>query len=115
MKSEKLVDEIILRTVTDNVTSYSQMLENLPRGEVTDPYWKELLAFYDKSNETERKLILKLMRQVSQDSIASLLSIIDGVGYSELDSELQLLDSSGKELQGDLSDLFIDKCEQSSI
>lgn len=115
MKSEKFVDEIFLRTVNDNVTSYAEMLENLPRDEVKDPYWNELLAFYDKSNDSERKLILKLMRQVSQDSVASLLSIIDGVGYSELDSDLQLKDSSGKQLQGDLADLFIEKSEQSSI
>ncbi|WP_394191374.1 hypothetical protein [Pseudoalteromonas atlantica] len=115
MKPEHLVDEILARTVNENVTFYKSMLENVPRNEVTDPYWKELLAFYDKSNQGERELIITLMKQVSQDSIASLLSIIDGSGYSELKTELKLTDDSGKPLQGELSDIFIEKCEESGI
>lgn len=115
MKPEHLVDEILTRTVSENVTFYESMLNNIPRNEVTDPYWKELLAFYDKSNQEERELIVKLMKQVSQDSIASLLSIIDGCGYSELGSELKLSDESGKILQGELSDIFIKKCEEGGI
>ncbi|MEP4889686.1 MAG: hypothetical protein ABJV04_06640 [Aliiglaciecola sp.] len=115
MKSEHLVDEILTRTVNENVTFYKSMLEKIPRNEVTDPYWKELLAFYDKSNQGERELIVKLMKQVSQDSIASLLSIIDGSGYSELESELKLSDESDKPLQGELSDIFIKKCEETGI
>ncbi len=115
VKPEHLVDEILARTVNENVTFYKSMLENVPRNEVTDPYWKELLAFYDKSNQGERELIITLMKQVSQDSIASLLSIIDGSGYSELKTELKLTDDSGKPLQGELSDIFIEKCEESGI
>ena len=115
MKPELLVDEILVRTVNENVSFYRNMLENIPRSEVTDPYWKELLAFYDKSNQSERQLIINLMQQVSQDSVASLLSIVDGIGYSELDSELQLSDESGNILQGDLSNMFLKKCEVGSI
>jgi len=115
VKPEHLVDEILARTVNENVTFYKSMLGNIPRNEVTDPYWKELLAFYDKSNQGERELIITLMKQVSQDSIASLLSIIDGTGYSELKSELKLSDNSGKSLQGELSDIFIKKCEEGGI
>lgn len=115
VEPEHLVDEILTRTVSENVTFYKSMLDNIPRNEVTDPYWKELLAFYDKSNQGEREIIVKLMKQVSQDSIASLLSIIDGSGYSELGSELKLSDDSGKRLQGELSDIFIKKCEEGGI
>lgn len=115
MKPEHLVDEILARTVSENIIFYKSMLENISRNEVTDPYWKKLLAFYDKSNQNERELIIKLMKQVSQDSIASLLSIIDGSGYSELESKLKLSDDSGKYLQGELSDIFIKKCEEGGI
>ncbi|WP_298445732.1 hypothetical protein [uncultured Ferrimonas sp.] len=115
MKPEHLADEILARTVSENITFYKSMLKNIPRNEVTDPYWIELLSFYDKSNPSERELIVKLMKQVSQDSIASLLSIIDGSGYSELESELKLSDNSGKSFQGELSDIFVKKCEEDRI
>ena len=51
------------------------------------------------------------MRQVSIDSVASVLSIIDGVGYTELNEDLVLSDEHGNSLQGDLSDMFLGKCE----
>lgn len=111
MNDRDLVQEFLSRCVDDNVDSYKQLLEKLPRDEAKDPYWIKLLDFYDRSNNEDRQFIIELMRQVSIDSVASVLSIIDGVGYTELNEDLVLSDDHGNSLQGDLSDMFLEKCE----
>lgn len=111
MNDRKLAKELLIRCVDDNIDSYRQLLEKLPREEAKDPYWIKLLDFYDRSNNEDKEFILGIMRQVSIDSVASVLSIIDGSGYSETNEELTLLDSSGNQLQGCILDSFLEQCE----
>jgi len=51
------------------------------------------------------------MQQVATDSTASVLAVIDGSTYADLDSELRLTDEDGNQLGEDLSDLFLEASE----
>ena len=59
MNDRDLVQQFLLRCVDDNVDSYKQLLEKLPRDEATDPYWIKLLDFYDCSNNENKQLIIE--------------------------------------------------------
>ena len=108
MNNEKLVTEIHKVSVLDNIESYRDLLQKLPRDQAKDPYWIKLLEFYDRASEDDKELLFQVMQQVATDSIASFLSLIDGVSYSNLDEELNLTNSNGDVLSGELADKYLE-------
>ena len=111
MIKNRFIVEIRNRVVNDNVNSYKKLFENLPRSKAKDPYWISLLALYDRLSSSEKELIIRVVRQVSIDTTATMLALIDGIGYSELGEEFKLIDSKGNQYQGDLSNIFLAMCE----
>ena len=105
MNKEIVLKEFLERAVNDNVLSYIDMLESLPRNEAKDPYWKNLLDLYDSSNELDKGILVQFIKHVSEDSVALMLSIIDA---------LVLSDEKENELQGSLLETYIGLCESST-
>jgi hypothetical protein len=110
MNDEKFALEALKRVVDENINSYREMLSSFPREDARDPYWIKLFSLFDSMSVEDRDLLVQIMRQVSIDTIASLLSIIDGSGYSDLKG-LRLVDGNGNDIQGDLSNIFLSRAE----
>jgi len=71
MNPESFANDLYLHVVLNNIAEYQTILESpLPNG--TMEYWLQLHEFYQSLSRKEQDLILKLIRQVSVDAIASI-------------------------------------------
>lgn len=107
MTSEKFVRQLRKYVVDDEVRFYSETLIKSDRQEVTDRYWSDLTHLYDNLNAAQKSVLLQLVRQVSVDTVASLLGIIDGLSYfEEATGQFSLTMHGDTELAGDLQEQF---------
>lgn len=96
--------------VEDNNSIYQELFDTTDINTVTDEYWKEAQRLYNKLTKDERKVLLKIMKQVSLDTTSNIFGIIDGSSpLDESDVEFQLTTSEGDELSGDLQDFLLDE------
>lgn len=110
MTPEQFTKQVRKAVVEDNNSIYQELFDTTDINTVTDEYWKEAQGLYNKLTNDERKVLLKMMRQVSLDTTSNIFGIIDGSSpLDESDVEFQLTTSEGDELSGDLQDFLLDE------
>lgn len=110
MTPEQFTKQVRKVVVEDNNSIYQELFDTTDINTVTDEYWKEAQGLYNKLTKDERKVLLKMMKQVSLDTTSNIFGIIDGSSpLDESDVEFQLTTSEGDELSGDLQDFLLDE------
>lgn len=93
--------------VDENTAIYDQLFSTTHIADVTDPYWKQALLLYHELDESQRKVLLKIMRQVAVDTVSNVLAVVDGstqIGPRNLKVELSV---NGTRISGGLQDEFL--------
>lgn len=110
---ESFVAGLMQSVVDDNVSTYRELFANtLPDG-ASDPYWRRSLALYHMLTPDQQTVFFEIMRQVSVDTTANVLGVIDGVNFIEGgDEEFTLIYGQGRKISGDLQSLFLVEEEQ---
>lgn len=109
MNADQFVKRILKAVVEDGVASYRRNLAH--PGDVTDPYWKRLLALYRSLAPAQRRVLLEIMRQVEIDTVSEIFGILDGTSALRgAIEDFELVHGSGKKrvrLNGELQDRFL--------
>jgi len=107
MNRDEFVSAIREEIVDSNLSSYRQLfIENRPES-ATDPYWQEALRFFGSLPTSERTVFFRILRQVTVDTISSILGMLDGVWeLKDQEGDFDLL-LAGERLNGDLQDEFL--------
>ncbi|GAB7532179.1 hypothetical protein PS3A_45940 [Pseudomonas sp. 3A(2025)] len=110
---KKLVCALYSELFDDNFERYKAAL-NKPIEGGQDAYAKarNALALLD---EAKRSDVINFLRLVIADTASTILSTLDGVHFPDDWDEDCVLSCAGKEIQGDLADLFIEKGEHDGI
>ncbi len=109
MDAEQFVAAMRSEHIDQLVSSYAQSLTDTSLERVTDQGMRELFGFWKAADEATRGILIKFMRLASQNTLASVFSVLDNVSsqFSE-DFTLMAKSSAGEEsrLSGDLLDTF---------
>jgi hypothetical protein len=107
MDSETFVRQLRNDVVDDEAKFYADTLTSVTHSEIIDPYWIALNRLYDTLSLSQKSVLLQLVRQVSVDTAANILGIIDGVCYFDgVTGSFSLKEPGGRELAGDLQEHF---------
>lgn len=108
MTPEEFVRGLWLEIVEWGMIEYKQMYMNHRPDEATDPTIKRALTLFHNLTGDQQVVILHIIKQIQIDTVASVLSIIDGTrvleGFSE---EFVLRYKDGLQLNGNLTDIFL--------
>lgn len=77
----------------------------------TDPYWQSIHGLYESLTQSQRAVLLSMVRQVSIDVVASVLHILDN-GAMVAGVQNFVLQADGTPLNGDLCELYLSKREE---
>ncbi|MDY3351213.1 hypothetical protein PG593_08640 [Riemerella anatipestifer] len=108
MTAEKFINGIYKECVTDQLKIYENLLENTPKA--TDPTWIDIINIYKNLSVKEKKSFIDFLKIVEVNTVASILSIIDGdkpINNNFLTFELK--SESGENMSGDLTYRFLEK------
>ena len=112
MTAEDFVQSIIKEVLNANQSIYKNILQETSLDDVSDLYWKDLLDFYNKISNNQKELLLKVIRQVTVDTLSNFFGILDGVTLIEDQGGDFDLIYSGTKLNGELQDIFLEKEEE---
>ncbi len=107
MTDEEFISAIRNGVIEANLSVYKEELATTASEQATDPYWRQLLAFYGRLEPLDRELLLRVMRQVMVDTVSSLLGVLDGATKLENvpdDIQVSICD---ERLDGDLQEVFL--------
>ena len=111
MSAKNFVDKVRKSIIENNMAIYRDLLNNSDIKETTDKYWQDVLLFYKKLNKSEQELLLKIMKQVSVDTVSNMFAILDGVAFlNEQEDNFKLIINNDKneQINGDLQDIFLE-------
>jgi membrane-bound ClpP family serine protease len=117
MTPKELVDALKAELVDGSVEVYRDLLEETDEREVSDAYWKRLLALYDSLSSEHKEALLQVMRQVAVDTVSNVLGVLDGSSVLESAPEqlyLAVDSNRTKRLNGELQDEFLALIEESN-
>lgn len=108
MTSINFIDGIYKECVTEQLKLYENLLENTSNA--TDPIWTNIINIYKTFSDIEKKSFIDFLKIVEVNTIASLLSIIDGDKPINNDfSSFELKTESGENISGNLTYTFLEK------
>jgi putative transposase len=114
MNPETFVNRVRSAIIEENISTYKNFFESTSLDDATDPYWKRALVFYQSHNESDRTVLLEIVRQVMDDTVSNVFAVLDGV--SSLDGSPEDFDliakSNGQQINGSLQDLFLEADER---
>lgn len=110
MKPEDFVKNTRTSIIDLNVELYKETFDHCLTEQVTDPYWKDALALFEKLDHSEREVFFNVIRQVSVDTTSSIFAVLDGISEFEGQEKEFVLSTEGGEerLNGSLQDLFLE-------
>ena len=114
MNAETFVEAIRKTVIEGGVTSYQAIFRD-PRP-TSDEFWIAARSLFESLSTANQETLLRIMRQVSVDTVSYLFGVLDGsssVGGNFEDFDLMHRKSSAK-ISGDLQDLFLEAEEDSS-
>lgn len=94
-------------TVDDGMKSYRHMFSSARPEDSKDPYGKRALTLYSELSADQREVLFEIIRQVSVDTVSSLLGVIDGVCFIEGATDTYKLTYGQQDLGDDLQSLFL--------
>lgn len=108
MTAKNFSDGIYKECIMDQLQLYENLLENIANA--TDPIWIDIINIYKKLNDREKKSFLDFLKIVEVNTIASLLSIIDGDKAMNDDFlSFELKAENGENMSGNLTYTFLEK------
>jgi hypothetical protein len=115
MTPKTFANGIMRRVVVENISIYQNLFLRTPASEASDPYWRHALALFNSLTEEQRSVLFEILRQVSVDTVANILGVLDGVNQIEGgEAGFTLLSATGKKLNGDLQSLFLVEAESTA-
>ena len=108
MTSINFINGIYKECIKDQLKLYENLLENTANA--TDPIWIDIINIYKKLNDREKKSFIDFLKIVEVNTIASLLSIVDGdkpINDDFLSFELKA--ENGENMSGNLAYTFLEK------
>ena len=110
MNPEQFVNMIRQAVIDDNVATYKDLFENTSIQDATDQYWIRALGLFHELSDEDKETFLKIIRQVSLDTISSVFAIFDGVScQDDIHGNFSLrFDSESDNLNGDLQDILLE-------
>lgn len=119
MDADRFVRQLRKDVIDAEVDLYRDLFESNDNQTAGDAYCSEIRSLYASLNKDQKETLLKIVRQVSVDTLASLLGIIDGLSYFEgASNQLRLTVHDKNKLSGDLQERFFmqeqDDCDRCS-
>lgn len=110
MKPIEFVKGLRNAVVEDNLSIYKNLFENTELNSVTDSYWKDALAFFNKLDFKDKEVFFKVIRQIEVDTISNILGVLDGVSWIEgqKGNFKLVVDNSNDVINGELQDKFLE-------
>ena len=94
--------------IEENASIYRQLFTETSLTKVSDPYWKRALTLFNSLSLEQREVFFEVIRQVTVDTAANVLGVIDGVNTLDgIEEEFLLTDGGNTKLNGDLQSLFL--------
>lgn len=117
MTPSEFVNLIRCSVIDENLSIYKDLFANTESSNANDPYWKQALTLFAKLDDSEKKVMFEIIRQVMTDTVSNLLGIFDGVCTIDgFDGEFSLsVNSSEEQLNGKLQDQFLEMVENENI
>jgi len=115
MDKNEFVKKIYLLLTEENLDIYRSLLEKTKIENVTDKYWKNLIVFYNKLSESEKKFLLEIIRQIIVDTASNFFSILDGNSFLQGQPDnlfLSFEKHQEMKLNGNLQDIFLEFDEE---
>ncbi len=108
MTPDELVEATRLIAVEENVLTFRRLFSDTLPAKASDPYWQRALALFNRLESADQEVFLEVVRNTAIATTSTVLGIVDGAHINSIDdSRLVLLDASGKQLNGDLRELFL--------
>jgi len=110
MKPEEFVVKIKHTILDENAAIYKDLFEHTPIEQTSDPYWNDALKFFNQLGDNEKKVLFKIMRQVSVNTVSNFFAVLDGVSCLEgQDGDFNLtVGDEKKSLNGELQDILLE-------
>lgn len=106
--STDFINGIYKECITDQLKLYENLLENTANA--TDPVWIDIINIYKKLNDKEKTSFISFLKIVEVNTIASLLSIIDGDKPIHEDFvSFELKPENEENISGNLTYQFLEK------
>jgi len=107
MGHQSLIAAIRDEVIEHSLSEYRGLLESAASTEATDAYWKEVLGLYRRLSPEDRDTLLRVIRQVMVDTVATMLHVLDGAGRLEGFPHDLAITACGRPLSPDLHDAFL--------
>jgi hypothetical protein len=108
MDSRTFAVGLLRSVVEEGSRAYEDMFTGSRPDQSTDPYGRRALSLFHSLTPEQKQDFFEVLRQVSVDTVSSVLAILDGVsfinGYTE---RYILVYGDGQNLSGDLQSLFL--------
>lgn len=110
MTPDEFVRQLHSSIVEGNANTYRDLFTRTDVKDVTDPYWLRATGLYSSLDNVQSAVFVEVMRQVTVDTISSVLAVLDGVSRLEGQAEdlTLIFDHSPVRLNGDLTDRFLE-------
>jgi len=98
-----------------SIETYINLFENPKNEEITDSFWKNAIAFYQKVSDEDKQCFFRILKQVTIDTTAEILAILDNSAYlknKDDDLELFFKRAPNEKINGDLVDVFLAFAEE---
>ena len=107
---KQFVNAVYQSVIEDNLSIYKGLFKNTKIQEASDPHWIKALTLFDHLCDTDKDILMDIIKQTMVDSISNIFGIIDGSSFlDESTHELKLMElNSGASLSGDLQSIFLE-------
>lgn len=107
---EKFSENLYKGIVIENMDLYRQFFNSDPNEDGVIEYWKNAITLYDKLNDSEREVLLSIIKSTIVDTISNVLAILDGnESMDGIDIQVKINDTLN---DGDLQDTFLAYTEE---
>jgi len=108
------ISELHARVVDENTIIYQQLLSANPAQ--AKGAWQQMIQLFATLDQSQKDAFVRLLRQVSVDSVSSVLLVIDENSMArEAENQLRLFNGVNKLVSGDLQDSFLAEEERKGI
>jgi hypothetical protein len=106
--SRKIYDVV----VEENMAIYRRTFLHTKPSEAADPYYKRVLTLFNEVSPAQKDCLFEIMRQVTVDTVSSVLGVIDGSSLIDSNAPTFELMCGVEHLEGDLQMYFLNEDDE---
>ena len=110
--NEQFVKDIFDTLVNDSTNTYKELFDSTVINEKTVDYWKNSLMLYNSLDQNQKRIFLRVIKQITIDTISSIFSVFDGVSalkeHGCYDVKVTI---NGEDTENELQDSFLEYIE----